>query len=389
MNRFEKEIADLKLKNNNRKLRTIIRQEQKEVKFNNQSYINLSSNDYLALGSDKQLLKEFYSKSNEENLINNYGLGSTSSRLLTGNFSNYFELENTIAKAYKSETSLVFNSGYHANIGILPALTTKKDLILSDKLNHASIVDGIKLSSADCIRYKHLDCDQLEHILETKRQNYEHVFIITESIFSMDGDIANLKKLIDLKEQFNAFLYVDEAHALGTEGENGFGISEKLNIEKEIDLIVGTFGKAFASQGAFVACSNIFKEYLVNKMRSLIFTTSLPPVSVNWNKFIFSKISNYKEKRQNLKLVSNYLRKKIEELGYKTCGNSNIIPIIIGDNENTIILAEYLQRKGYLVFPIRPPTVPKGESRLRISLTSDFTLNDIDTFIDCISKFKS
>nr|WP_320119673.1 8-amino-7-oxononanoate synthase [uncultured Marinifilum sp.] len=326
--------------------------------------VNLSSNDYLGV-SKKNIPRP---KGNS--------FGSGSSRLLTGNFKEYYLLENELENLY-GRASLFFNSGYHANIGILSALASKGDLILCDKQNHASIIDGIRLSSADYIRFKHKDYSSLKQILKTKRNKYERVFIVSESVFSMDGDDANIYQLIEIKKEFNCFLYIDEAHALGVRGEKGLGLAEEKNCILEIDLLIGTFGKAMNSIGAFVICDSIIKEYLINKMRSLIFTTALPPIVISWNYIMLRTIVKMKMEREHLIALSDKLRKNLKELGIETNGNSNIVPILIGDSQKCVNLAEYLQEKGYLALPIRPPAVPKGSARLRLSVCADMDWDDI------------
>ncbi|MDE5423949.1 8-amino-7-oxononanoate synthase [Ancylomarina sp. DW003] len=342
----------------------------------NQFKLNMSSNDYMGIAKLGLSIPE------------EKGMGSGSSRLLTGNFQAYQELENELEKQFGSP-ALFFNSGYHANIGILPALASKGDLILSDKLNHASIIDGIKLSDADYHRYKHLDYAHLERLLEKYRNQYKRVFIISESIFSMDGDVADLLQLIQIKEKYNCLLYIDEAHALGTRGEKGLGIAEEQNCLSQIDLLVGTFGKAMNSVGAYLVCNAIIKDYLINKMRSLIFTTALPPISIAWNLQILKQSLCMQKEREHLQSLSNRFRKAILEAGIETGGNSNIIPIKVGDSETCKHLAEQLQKLGYLVFPIRPPSVPPNTARVRLSLSADMKWDDLKELPEVIKDLQS
>ena len=389
--RYQKELESLEVNNSFRELKAMGTKKGKFVNFKNKKYLNLSSNDYLGLAADKELLQKFFAMINDENMMDSYSLGSTSSRLLTGNHSPYDQLETEIAAAFykisdKERAALVFNSGYHANIGIIPALTKRHDLILSDMLNHASIIDGLKLSNAEFIRYRHLDYQHLEKILIKKRKDYNNIIIVSESVFSMDGDIANLKELVKIKNRFNTMLYIDEAHAVGVYGKNGLGISELENLTDEIDIIVGTFGKALASQGAYAICDPLLRDYLINKMRSLIFTTSLPPINVNWNLEIFRKLPSLQDKREHLLQTAAKLRKSFEKYGLKTDGSSQIVPLIIGDNEKTVKIAGLLQEKGLLVFPIRPPTVPQGSSRLRFSLTADIDWDDIKNIAQIVAE---
>ena len=338
--------------------------------------LNLSSNDYMGIA--KLGLS----------LPNETGMGSGSSRLLTGNFQAYQALEDELEKQFGAP-ALFFNSGYHANIGILPALAQKGDLILSDKLNHASIIDGIKLSDADYHRYKHLDAQHLTRLLKKYRSNYKRVFIVSESIFSMDGDIADLHELIKIKTKYECFLYVDEAHALGTRGEKGLGIAEEQNCLSQIDLLVGTFGKAMNSVGAYLICNAIIKDYLINKMRSLIFTTALPPISIAWNLQILKQSLGMQKERLHLQELSNQFRTALQKLDIQTGGDSNIIPIMIGDSEKCKQLAEQLQNLGYLVFPIRPPSVPPNTARLRLSLSADMQWKDLKELPVMIKNLQS
>jgi len=369
--RYSKILQSLYESNQLRFLREMSQKHGSRLEFEGKKYINLSSNDYLGLAFDSSLLTEFYKSLSKETVVNSYGLGASSSRLLTGNSPLYTQVEKKLASLYSKEAALIFNSGYHANIGILPALSSKKDLILSDKLNHASLIDGFKLGDATLVRYRHFDYEQLEEILTLRRQEFDHVFIVTESIFSMDGDIANLKRLVEIKNKFNAFLYVDEAHAFGCRGEHGLGICEEQGVTSEVDFIVGTFGKAIASQGAYIVCSQIIRDYLINTMRSLIFTTGLPPVTLSWLLFILERLGEFKEKRAHLLSLSKLIRGYLQSNGKTTVSESHIIPIILGENKEALLAAQQWQDNGFLVFPIRPPTVPMGTARLRLSLTAD------------------
>ncbi len=384
---FYKNNIESLIENNNYRILRETTKNGKFINYNNKQYLNLSSNDYLGISEDAVLWNNFI----KNRVLNNKSfLGSnTSSRLLTGNSKHYTKLENYLAELYNSEAALVFNSGYHANIGILPAITTNNDLIIDDKLVHASIIDGIRLSNATNIFYEHNNFEHLDKILSENRHLYKNVFIVTESVFSMDGDLTDLLTLVKIKEKYNTFLYVDEAHAIGTFGKLGLGLSEELNVISKIDFIIGTFGKAIASQGAFVICNNIFRNYLINKMRSLIFTTALPPIALEWTYFVLKKASKMSIERSNLKNISEYFRNKISELGFKTNGSSQIIPLIVGKNKNCIKLSELLQNKGFFILPVRPPTVPEGTSRLRFSLTANIELNEIKNIINIIENIKN
>ncbi|MEI3154096.1 MAG: 8-amino-7-oxononanoate synthase [Odoribacter sp.] len=345
--------------------------------------LNLSSNDYLGLSTNPRLIEEFRSETDVMAL----GYSAASSRLLSGNHQYYKMLEDDLADLYDKEAALVFNSGYHANIGILPALTGKRDLIIADKLVHASIIDGLRLSEAQMLRYKHLDYEHLRNILTQHREEYEHVFIVTESIFSMDGDVADLQQLCELKKEFDAFLYVDEAHAIGVRGTNGLGCCEEQACIEDIDFIIGTFGKAFASMGAFVVCEEMFREYLINTQRSLIFTTALPPVNVAWTRFVLNRMPEFYNLRIKLTQMSERLRNVLINKGFETGGNSHIVPMVCGSNENSVEMAELLQDNGFFALPVRYPTVPRNEARIRFSLNASIPVEDYEClfeFLECL-----
>ncbi len=328
--------------------------------------LNLSSNDYLGLASNPSLNEEF----REETDVKLLSYSASSSRLLSGNHEYYGLLEQDLRDMYGREGALVFTSGYHANIGILPALAGKRDLIIADKLVHASIIDGMRLADAEMMRYRHLDYEHLRELLFNHREKYENVFIVTESIFSMDGDVADLQELCDLKKEYDAFLYVDEAHAVGVRGTNGLGCCEEMGCIEDIDFIVGTFGKAFASCGAFVVCDGLFRDFLVNTQRSLIFTTALPPINVAWTRFLAKTAAR--------------LREVLTRRGFETRGDSHIVPFLCGSNENSVYMSEQFRDNGFFVLPVRYPTVPKNEARIRFSLNAAIPDEDYDCLMEFI-----
>lgn len=340
--------------------------------------LNLSSNDYLGIAHDEALRSEFLESRPAQSAL----FSSTSSRLLTGNYPIYDEVEECLARLYGAESALFFSSGYHMNTGILPAVADSKTLILADKLVHASIIDGLRLAAANSLRYRHQDYQQLEALLDKHCQVYERVIVVTESLFSMDGDVAPLAKLVDLKKKYgNVMLYVDEAHAVGARGPKGLGVAEEQGCIADIDFLCGTMGKAMGSMGAFVICSKTIRSFLVNKMRTLIFTTALPPIQMEWTRFVLSKIASMSERRQWLRKASLSVQDALVKSGFASPSDSHILPVIIGPSDKTILKAQELRRSGFYVLPIRPPTVPEGTSRLRISLTAAIEPEELDALI--------
>ena len=371
--RISEELYELKSLDRYRYLPDISARNGKDIEVNGQLLLNLSSNDYLGLGDDKALLEGYGSQFRKSS----HAMTSSSSRLLTGNHPLYDQLEKALALLYGRESAMVFNSGYHANIGILPALCNRHDLVLSDRLNHASIIDGMKIAEAPYQRYRHRDYEHLEELLSEARGKYRQIFIVTESVFSMDGDLADLSRLVALKEQYEAILIVDEAHGVGVFGERGLGLCETAGIVQQIDIITGTFGKALASTGAYAVMSSLVREYLLNTMRSFIFTTALPPVILGWSLLTLHQQSAMSSDRAALLKLASRLRSELILHGFDVPGESHIIPVITGANDLSVALAARLRSAGFLCMPVRPPAVPENGARIRISLRSILQWEDI------------
>ena len=380
---FKHKLAELSAIGQKRSFPEIIHS-GKWIENQGHKLLNLSSNDYLGLAAEHTLMTEFLAQFPQEKME----FTSSSSRLLTGNFPVYAELEQRIAKDYQREACLLFNSGYYANIGILPAVCDHNTLILADKLVHASLIDGIRLADCKWLRYRHNDYQHLTDLLAKHAAQYERVIIVTESAFSMDGDIADLAKLVELKQQYhNVLLYVDEAHAIGVFGDRGLGIAEQAGCIQQIDFLVGTFGKALASMGAFVVCDAVVREYLINTMRPLIFSTALPPFNVAWTNFIWQRLPQLQAKRQHLMQLGEKLRTFIAQtLAQPMPSTTNIVPYIIGDNQQAVQIAAQLQQHGFYALPIRPPTVPKGTARVRFSLTAAITEHEVEQLMAVLSE---
>ena len=370
MQQIKDELNCLEENGNLRKIPSVCTKIDGKVIIEGKEYLNFASNDYLGISTKKELREEFLSQSK--------GLmSSASARLLTGTSSEFFQLEKTVADMFKQENALIFNTGYQCNLGVISTLCSKGDVVFSDKLNHASIIDGMRLSEGDFIRYKHLDYENLEKLLKSKRKNYRRALIVSESVFSMDGDIADIDILIELKNKYDCLLMIDEAHAFCACGSELSGISGNKNV----DIVTATFGKSVGSFGAFCVSNNYIISYLTNKARSFIFSTSIPPINIEWSNWLLTEKRNYLE-AQKTKLEN--ITSETHSLLNETPSQTQIIPIIIGSNENTLRISEKLKSKGYYIPAIRPPTVPVGTSRLRISLTADSRIEDIKKILQIV-----
>ncbi|MGM1004431.1 8-amino-7-oxononanoate synthase [Acinetobacter haemolyticus] len=381
LNHYAEQLEQLKQQGNFRQF-TANQQQGKWITIQDRTMLNLASNDYLGLAADLSLREEFLDTLKIDRAL----FSSSSSRLLTGNFAEYEQFENSLSKAF-GRAALLFNSGYHMNIGILPALADSKTVILADKLVHASMIDGIRLSNAQYVRYRHNDLQHLEQLLQKYQQDeqVERIIVVTESIFSMDGDETDLAALAQLKQRFvKTMLYVDEAHAIGVRGGQGLGCAEQYGVLHQIDFLVGTFGKAIASIGGYIICDPIIRDYLINKMRPLIFSTALPPISMAWSDFIFNKVLNMQQQRQHLAEISHFLQQAVIAKGFLSPSSSHIIPIIVGESNAAIEKARYVQQQGFYAMPVRPPTVPQNSSRLRISLTSMVQKAELEKLVECL-----
>lgn len=344
-------------------------------------HADFSSNDYLGIAADRYLRKEFLRQLPED-----IPFSSSASRLLSAEQESYTRLEDTLSSLY-SRPALLFNSGYHLNTGAVSALAKiPSTLVLSDKLSHASIIDGIILSRGKCLRFSHNDIDDLEDKIKKNRDDFRNILIVTESVFSMDGDIAPLEDIVELKKLYpGVSLYLDEAHAFGVFGEKGLGVAEEKNLIPEIDFIAGTLGKAAASSGAFIISSAREKEYLLNKSRSFIFSTAIPPVNAEWSRFVIARMPGMRDKRSHLHDISLKLRNHIEKItGEKNPSESQIIPLMMGSAQKVTAFSRLMAEKGVRALPIRRPTVPPGTERIRFSLGAHHSAGAVDNLINII-----
>ncbi len=323
--------------------------------------INLSSNNYLGFANHPELIKA------AKEALDRYGAGSGAVRTIVGNMTIHEVLDKRLAAFKKEEAALAFQSGYMANLGIIQAVTDRGDLILSDELNHASIIDGVRLSRADKAIYKHNDMKDLEAILKERRKDYNNVLIITDGVFSMDGDIANLPEIVKLKEKYNCMLYVDDAHGSGVLGTSGRGTVDHFNLNGKVDFVMGTLSKAIGVVGGYVACSNDARDYLLNRGRPQLFSTSLMPAAAGAIIKAIDLLESSTAFTDKLWDNANYFKDLLKEYGFNI-GNSQtpITPIIVGDEAKSIEFSKELLKNGVFVSAIVFPTVPKNTGRLRL-----------------------
>lgn len=341
--------------------------------------VDLSSNDYLGLAGRSDLREEFM-KATDACV---FEMSSSASRLLAAHQEAYSSLEKTLEEAYGNGCrALVLNSGYHANTGLVGSLGGLPGVyVLADKLVHASIIDGIKLSGAPFGRFRHNDYDHLRKLIAKAVEKYKIILLIVESVYSMDGDRADMTELGKIKAEFpEVTLYVDEAHAVGVEGERGLGLSRGI-----ADIIVGTFGKALASVGAYALVEPEMRDFLINKARSLIFSTALPPINVRWSEFLFLKSLDMDNEREKLRANGRKLGKILSKYGTSP-EPSHIKPLVTGDPRKAVEMSDKLRSEGFVVLPIRTPTVPPGTDRLRFSLSAETDMKEIDRLAAVLDK---
>jgi 8-amino-7-oxononanoate synthase len=344
--------------------------------------VNLCSNDYLGLSDDTRLKQAVLEAVARADVV-----GSTGSRLLSGNSRPWEDIESEFACFAGTETALFFGSGYAANVGLLSSLLKPGDIIFSDALNHASLIDGIRLSRAERIIYPHADLKFLARALHDHADSSSARVIVTESVFSMEGDIAPISDMLELARRYDAELVIDEAHATGVCGPQGRGIAADLGVEREMLAIVHTCGKALASAGAFVCGCSALKDYLINRARTFIFSTAMPPYLAGQIHAALGLARVAESERAHLRHIALALREELAAAGLNS-GTSvtHIIPVIVGGDEIALHVARGLQRSGFAVKAIRPPTVPPGTARLRVSLTSKITLDDIRRLVAAARK---
>lgn len=377
---FQKEISFLSQQHLVRTLVPIDSGQSTIIQQNGRTFLHFSSNNYLGLADHPTL------KSTAIKAIQEWGVGGGASRLVSGNSRLYTELEAKIAKIKGTESALVFPSGYAANIGSIGALVQKNDLIFVDRLCHASLIDGARLSRATLRVYRHKDTEHLRSLLR-QRKKKERTLIITDGVFSMEGDIAPLPGILRLAEEFDALVYLDDAHATGVLGPNGHGTCDHFGLSSHRIIQMGTLSKALGSLGGFIAADQPLIEYLINKARPFIYTTALPPAILATSLAGFDLIENNPEVRKRLWHLTAHVRTQINRMGFDTCGSETpIIPVLIGLTETALTFSEKLLENGLYIPAIRPPTVSDGTSRLRVSLMATHTDEQIQFLLDALEK---
>lgn len=367
---LKEELSELSRIGRRRFLRWIEDLKGVEAIIEGREVVLFCSNDYLGISRSerfKQVVLE---------VLERWGAGAPSSRSIAGSFLIHKELEEELSEFKGTERALLFSTGYMANLGILTSLVGEGDLILSDQFNHASIIDGARLSRAEIWVYRHRDMNHLEELL--KRSGHRRRLIVSDGVFSMEGDIAPLKDLKELSDRYGAILVIDDAHGTGVLGKEGRGIAEHFGLLGQIDVQMGTLGKALGIMGAFVAGEAVLVEYLLNRARTFMYTTSLPPLIVGMVKEALRIMKEEPWRREKLWENTRLFREGAERLGFKVLGETPIVPIVIGDDHLTMRLSAALFELGIYVQGIRPPTVPPGTSRLRFSISALHTKEHIE-----------
>ncbi len=377
---FAQRLEALKKEDRYRFLRCVESEQDAHIVLDGRPVRLFCSNNYLGLANHPRV------KEAAVEAARTYGCGSGASRLISGNMRLHEELENRLARFMGSDTAILFNNGYTANVGILSSLMSEGDTIFSDALNHASIIDGCRLSRADVRVFRHRDTEHLETLLARTGGTGKRL-IVTDTLFSMDGVLAPLPDLVELARTHNCMLMTDEAHALGVLGRNGRGAGEQFGLEEEIDISVGTLGKALGSFGAFAACGRVIHEFLINHARSLIYSTSLPPpvlaAAGTALEIVQAEPGRRERLAENARLFGNGLR----ALGFPLPDPlTQIQGLITGDEKRAMTLSEHLLREGVFAQGIRPPTVPPGTARIRFSLMATHTGEDIRAALTAVKK---
>ncbi|QJB55205.1 8-amino-7-oxononanoate synthase [Pseudodesulfovibrio sp. zrk46] len=373
------ELQELEQQNLVRRIPPVESGADKWLQYDGKQLLNLASNNYLGLAGRPEL------KQAAIDATEKYGTSSGASRLISGNYSLFDELEQELREFKKQEDALVVGSGFTANLMILSTLADRHTVVFSDKLNHASIVDGVRLSGAKHVRYRHNDMEHLAALME-KHADAPRKLLVTDSVFSMDGDLAELTAIVELCERYQVLSVIDEAHAAGVMGK-GRGLAAELGLSDRIDVHMGTFSKGLGSYGAYVAGKSDIIEFLRNKGRPFIFSTALPPATIGANLAAVRLVRSEPELGERLGVMAGDVRRFLQQLDLDTGPSQTaIIPVILGENEAALKARDMLMEQGIYVGAVRPPTVPQGTARLRISLRADLTDADLSHFKQAVSR---
>lgn len=368
--------------------RTIISKSQKNslITVDGKDYINLSSNDYLGFAQDDTLQQRFLNSLNAD--ADAIRFSSSGSPLLTGAMPSYERAQHQIEHLF-NKSCVFFNTGFGANSGVISALADTDTLILADKLSHASIIDGMGNSKGKALRFAHNDYEHLESLIQKNYDSFDNILVVTEAVFSMDGDMADIKRLVALKKQYSkVYLYIDEAHSFALYDDLGLGLCAKEKVLEDVDFILCTCGKGLGSQGAFVVCNETARDYLINNVRPLIFSTAMAPIAFEHIAFMLhvNEISN--KKRERLQQISHFIHETLSEQDFENVSSSQIIPLITGENDKALDACQFFLEHGFYAMPIRHPTVPKGKARLRLSLNAGLTDNEVNKLAETIKAYK-
>jgi len=353
----------------------------RSCRLNGTEYLNFSSNDYLGLAD------EFEVKNAAEAVMNQYGAGAGGSRLICGDHPVYAQLERELAEWKQRNSALVFGSGYLTSLGVIRAVTSGRDLIIHDELAHRCLIDGARLSEASVKSYQHNSIRHLRRLLEEARSSYDAVLVLTEGIFSMDGDRAPLQDTVDVCREFDAWLLVDEAHSAGVWGREGAGLTPELDPSPEITM--GTLSKTFGSYGGYIAGSERLRNYLINRAGSLIYSTGLPPAVVQASLVALNLIRTDKDRRKRLKQIIRRCQKWFDKRGIPLPQPATqVLPVVTGDVDKTLEAGSILREEGIFAVPIRYPTVPRKQGRIRISLRADHTSADVSRLLESLDRLE-
>ena len=378
------ELEQIREAGNYREIRYLKPVTASRVRYEDREYLNLCSNSYLSLHLHPDVMRA------AKDAIDEYGAGTCSSRSVSGSIDLYARLEDEIASFKGYEKALIFSNGYLANIGIIATLTDTHDVIFSDELNHSSIIDSTRLSRARKVIYRHLDVEDLERKIRrevARTKAGAKKFIITETVFSMDGDVAPLRAIVDLKEKYGLHVIVDEAHGTGVFGHRGTGVEELQGVSGLMDVQMGTFGKSLGSFGAFALADSVTIDYLVNRARTFMYTTALPASALAAARVALHLVRKSTSFKEDLWENIDYMRQGLLDLGFDLKRSEGpIVPIVVGEDSKAIRMQKMLLEKGIFLQAIRPPTVPAGTSRLRLTIVRGLTKEDMDQALEALQQ---